>query len=87
MGISVGRRQDFTDFPGFSVELRAGGTILASANQTHVRLPEAGKFERLTVYYVSPNSVEAGQFLEIRLKSVRAQTNFDLVTLDARPIP
>ena len=87
LGISVGRRQDFTDFPGFSVELRAGGNILASANQTHVRLPEAGKFERLTVYYVSPNSVEAGQLLEIRLKSVGAQTNFDLVTLDARPIP
>jgi hypothetical protein len=87
LGVSVGRRQDFTNFPGFSVELRAGGTVLASANQTHVRLPEAGKFERLTVYYVSPNTVEAGQLLEIRLKSAGAQTNFDLVTLDARPIP
>ncbi|HEY9801759.1 MAG TPA: hypothetical protein V6D25_15485 [Leptolyngbyaceae cyanobacterium] len=86
LGVSVGRRRDFTDFPGFSVELRAGGTVLASANQTHVRLPQAGKFERLTVYYVSPDTVGAGQLLEIRLKSAGAQTNFDLVTLDARPI-
>jgi hypothetical protein len=87
LGVSVGRRRDFTNFPGFTVEFRAGGTILVSANQTHVRLPEASKFERLTVYYVSPNSVQAGQLLEIRLKSVGAQTNFDLVTLNARPIP
>ncbi|MDZ8110515.1 MAG: hypothetical protein RM338_33630 [Nostoc sp. DedQUE12a] len=27
LGVSVGRRRDFTDFPGFSVELRAGGTL------------------------------------------------------------
>lgn len=83
LSVSVGRRRDFTDFPGFTVELRAGGNVLASANQTNVSIPEPGKFERLTLYYTSPNSVAPGQLLEIRLKSTGAQTNFDLVTLDA----
>jgi hypothetical protein len=84
LGVFVGRRLDFTTFPGFTVELRAGGTVLASANQTNIPLPTPGQFQRLTLTYVSPSSIAPGQLLEIRLKSNGAQTNFDFVTLDAR---
>ncbi len=81
--LQVGRRRDFTNFPGFTVELRAGNTVLASANQTMVPLPEPGKFVPLTLTYTTPSSVPQGQNLEIRLKSAGPQTNFDNVTLDA----
>jgi hypothetical protein len=81
--LQVGRRLDFTNFPGFTVELRAGNTVLASANQTMVPLPEPGKFVPLTLSYTTPSSVPQGQNLEIRLKSAGPQTNFDNVTLDA----
>jgi hypothetical protein len=84
LGVFVGRRLDFTTFPGFSVELRAGSTILASANETNIPLPAPGKFQRLTLTYVSPSIILPGQILEIRLKSNGAQTNFDFVTLDTR---
>lgn len=83
--VNVGRRLDFTNFPGFSVELRAGNTILASANQTNIAVPAPGQFVPLTLTYTSPSDVPLGQYLEIRLKSAGPQTNFDLVTLDARP--
>lgn len=85
LGVSIGRRLDFTDFPGFTIELRAGGTILASANQTIIPVPAPGEFVRLNLSYTSPSSIPAGQQLEIRLKSDGPQTNFDLVTLDAHP--
>jgi hypothetical protein len=81
--LQVGRRLDYTNFPGFTVELRAGNTVLASANQTMVPLPEPGKFVPLTLSFTTPSSVPQGQNLEIRLKSAGAQTNFDNVTLDA----
>jgi hypothetical protein len=81
--LQVGRRLDYTNFPGFTVELRAGNTVLASANQTMVPLPDPGKFVPLTLSFTTPSSVPQGQKLEIRLKSAGPQTNFDNVTLDA----
>lgn len=83
LGVSVGKRLDYTNFPGFTVELRAGNTVLVSANETNILSPEPGTFQRLNLTYISPSSVPPGQNLEIRLKSAGAQTNFDLVTLDA----
>lgn len=83
LGVSVGKRLDYTNFPGFTVELRAGNTVLVSANQTNILSPAPGTFQRLNLTYISPSSVPPGQHLEIRLKSAGAQTNFDLVTLDA----
>ncbi len=82
--LQVGRRLDFTNFPGFTVELRAGNTVLASANQTMVSPPAPGKFVPLTLSFTTPSSVPLGQKLEIRLKSAGPQTNFDNVTLDAK---
>ncbi len=81
--LQVGRRLDYTNFPGFTVELRAGNTVLASANQTMVPLPAPGEFVPLTLSYTTPSSVPQGQNLEIRLKSAGPQTNFDNVTLEA----
>jgi hypothetical protein len=81
--LQVGRRLDFTNFPGFTVELRAGNSVLASANQTMVPLPAPGQFVPLTLSFTTPSSVPQGQNLEIRLKSAGPQTNFDNVTLDA----
>jgi hypothetical protein len=81
--LQVGRRLDYTNFPGFTVELRAGNTVIASANQTMVPLPAPGKFVPLTLSFTTPSNVPQGQKLEIRLKSVGAQTNFDNVKLDA----
>ncbi len=86
LSIFVGRRLDYTNFPGFTIELRAGGTTLASANQSNIPLPAPGNFQRLTLSYTSPSSVPTGQPLEIRLKSSSAQTNFDYVTLYAQPM-
>ncbi len=83
LGVSIGRRLDFTDFPGFTVELCAGDTVLVSANETNILLPEPGTFQRLNLTYTSSSSVPPGQPLEIRLKSAGAQTNFDFVTLEA----
>lgn len=83
LGVSIGRRLDFTDFPGFTVELYAGDTLLVSGNETNILLPEPGTFQRLNLTYISPSSVPPNQPLEIRLKSAGAQTNFDFVTLDA----
>jgi len=81
--LQVGRRLDYTNFPGFTVELRAGNTVLASANQTMVPLPAPGEFVPLTLSYTTPDSVLQGQNLEIRLISAGPQTNFDNVTLEA----
>jgi len=81
--LQVGRRLDYTNFPGFTVELRAGNTVLASANQTMVPLPAPGEFMPLTLSYTTPDSVPQGQNLEIRLISAGPQTNFDKVTLEA----
>ena len=86
LGAYVGRRQNVA-FPGYNIELYAGGNLLASNNSV---TPAEGTFAPVTVSYTSGISVTPGQALEIRLTSqtgTNAQTNFDLITLDASPIP
>jgi hypothetical protein len=86
LGAYVGRRQKVA-FPGYNIELYAGGNLLASNNSV---TPAEGTFAPVTVSYTSGISVTPGQALEIRLTSqtgTNAQTNFDLITLDASPIP
>jgi hypothetical protein len=86
LGAYVGRRQNVA-FPGYNIELYAGGNLLASNNSV---TPADGTFAPVTVSYTSGISVTPGQALEIRLTSqtgTNAQTNFDLITLDASPIP
>ena len=86
LGAYVGRRQN-VPFPGYNIELYAGGNLLASNN---IVTPAEGTFAPVTVSYTSGISVTPGQALEIRLTSLsgfQGQTNFDNITLDAASIP
>jgi hypothetical protein len=86
LGAFVGNRL-ILNFPGYNIGLYAGGNLLASNNSV---TPAEGTFAPVTVSYTSGISVTPGQALEIRLTSLtglNAQTNFDLITLDASPIP
>jgi hypothetical protein len=86
LDVYVGRRQNVA-FAGYNIELYAGGNLLASNNSV---TPAEGTFAPVTVSYTSGISVTPGQALEIRLTSLtglNAQTNFDLITLDAASIP
>ncbi|GBL09572.1 hypothetical protein MSj_01051 [Microcystis aeruginosa Sj] len=90
LGAYVGRRLAPTNnFPGYNIQLLAGSTVLASSGSSVT--PAEGTFAPVTVSYSSGSSSPLfGQALEIRLTSlsgVNVQTNFDLITLDASPIP
>jgi hypothetical protein len=86
LGAYVGNRLSL-NFPGYNIELYAGGNLLASNNSV---TPADGTFAPVTVSYTSGISVTPGQQLEIRLTSLsgfQGQTNFDNITLDAASIP
>jgi hypothetical protein len=86
LGAFVGNRLSL-NFPGYNIGLYAGGNLLASNSGV---TPADGTFAPVTVSYTSGISVTPGQALEIRLTSqtvTNAQTNFDLITLDAASIP
>jgi hypothetical protein len=72
------------NFPGYNIELYAGGNFLASNSGVP---PTDGSFGYVTVDYTSGISVTPGQALQIRLTSNGVQTNFDNITLDAASIP
>lgn len=72
-------------FPGYSVQLRAGGTVLAEDNST--LSPALGTFATSTVVFTAlPSSLQLGQFIEITLSSRGAETDFDDVRLSATPL-
>ncbi|GCA69029.1 hypothetical protein MiYa_00551 [Microcystis aeruginosa NIES-2519] len=83
LGAYVGNRNSLA-FPTYSIQLRAGGNLLASNGSV---TPADGEFELVTVNYTSDSMVTPGQALEIRLVSSGVQANFDLITLNATPIP
>ncbi|GCA84255.1 PEP-CTERM sorting domain-containing protein [Microcystis aeruginosa] len=84
LGAYVGNRNS-QPFPTYSIQLRAGGNLLASNGS--VTIPD-GRFSLVTVNYNSGSSGSLiGQALEIRLVSSGVQANFDLITLNATPIP
>jgi hypothetical protein len=86
LGAYVGNRLGL-NFPGYNIQLYAGGTLLASNNSV---TPADGTFAPVTVSHTSGISVTPGQALEIRLTSLsgfQGQTNFDNITLDAASIP
>ncbi|GCA80541.1 PEP-CTERM sorting domain-containing protein [Microcystis aeruginosa] len=88
LGAFVGQRAGGQAFPGYSIELWAGTTLLASNGSV---TPAVGTFAPVTVNYTSGSSVPLGQSLQIRLVSLSTgtspQTNFDQITLNATPIP
>jgi hypothetical protein len=84
LGAYVGNRNS-QPFPTYSIQLRAGGNLLASNGSV---TPADGRFSLVTVNYNSGSSGSLiGQALEIRLVSSGVQANFDLITLNATPIP
>jgi hypothetical protein len=81
---------DFSGFPGYRVDLLAGGNVIASDNNT--LLPDEGKFLTSTVLFsVGGSHALAGQQLGIRLVNLDGangiEVNFDNVRLDAAAIP
>jgi len=88
-GPSAGDPWDFTGFPGYRVDLLAGGTVIASDNNTLA--PGEGRFLTSTVSFTTGSShALAGQALGIRLVNLNGtgvEVNFDKVQLDAVAVP
>jgi hypothetical protein len=83
--VLVGDRLD-TAFPGYSVQLLAGSTVLSEC--VTCVTPQNGSFALVTVTYSTGASDPLiGQPLSIALGSAGLQTNFDDVRLDAVPEP
>ena len=75
-----------TGFPGYLIELVAGGTVIASDNNTLA--PTDGEFLQSSITY-TPDDTDPllGGALEIRMRSFGQQANFDDVMLSAVPEP
>ena len=96
--VATGWRADlaaYPNYPGYGIELWAGGTLLAfdydTSNGGSGTGPAAGTWKDVTATYTSPASVTADP-LQIRLLAGNAvnsgtaiQTNYDNVRLDAAP--
>ena len=85
LGFSVGARADYA-FGGYSVELLAGSTTLASDSSL---TPASGTFVTGRIIYSSTTANPAllGQRLGIRLagRTARAEVGFDKISLDGTP--
>jgi hypothetical protein len=78
--VEVGRRLDH-GFPGYFVQLLAGGVLLA---QDDSLVPAAGTFLTSTVTFHAPaEHAQLGQPLEVKLLAKGVQANFDDVRLEA----
>ena len=86
---------DLRGFPGYRVELVAGGTVIAADNNS--LLPAEGTFETSTVEAViGASHAQLGQSLAIRLvnlnqpdvldPAVDLEVDFDAIALDASPL-
>lgn len=86
LSAAIGYRADFP-FSGYSLDLLAGQTLLASASGL---TPAVGSFlfDSLT-FQSTASTLGIGQPLSIRLRSLiaGAQADFDVVTLTAAPVP
>lgn len=89
--VAVGWRKDmpaigYPNFPGYKIELWAGGTLLAAqASATGFggtgANPAGGRWIDVAATYTSPASVTPGQALQLRLYGRGIQTNYDNVRL------
>ena len=78
--VEVGNPAGLEGFPGYRIQLWAGDSLLAEDDNTLT--PAEGEFMTSTVEYSSPlGDLNAGQPLEIRLVSLGAEVNFDLIQL------
>lgn len=84
---------DLSGFPGYRVDLLAGGSVLASDNNT-LAIPEGGIATSTVTFTTGSTHLLLGQLLGIRLVNLNQdvpgsdlEVDFDLVRLDATPIP
>lgn len=82
--VDVGDRNDWATFPGYSVALLAGNTVLASESSL---TPNNGWLTSTVNYSAFAGNPLLGSALTIRLTSNGTQVNFDNVRLDVSPIP
>ena len=79
----------FAGFPGYRIELLAGGSVIATDNNS--LLPGEGVFFTSILQFTSSSNVTPGQALGIRLinlnSSVGLEVNFDNVRLAFVPVP
>jgi hypothetical protein len=87
LSVNVGNRLDAPHNDGYTIQLLAGGAVLGGI--TSLPNPAAGQFALATdTYTAGVGDPHLGQALEIRLfSSATGQASFDLVTLDASPVP
>jgi len=84
LSIEVGARLDI-GISNYFVELWAGDSLLATATPV---LPESGRFTTVNVAYDALlDDPDAGSALMIRFGSIGRTTTFDIVRLNATPIP
>ena len=82
--VDVGDRIDWDTFPGYSVALLAGSTILASESSL---MPNNGFLTSTVNYTALAGNPFLGTALTILLTTNGTQVNFDNVRLDASPVP
>jgi hypothetical protein len=79
----------FGGFPGYRIELLAGGSVIAADNNS--LLPSEGGWLTSTLQFTSASSVTPGQLLGIRLlnlnSNVGLEVNFDNIRLSFAPVP
>jgi len=77
----VGWRNDVDTWSGYTMELWAGDSIIASISAP---TPEKSDWELTTLTYTSRDVVTTGQLLKIRVDNLgSSQINFDMFSLDA----
>ncbi|MHC4220271.1 MAG: hypothetical protein ACYSU7_17640, partial [Planctomycetota bacterium] len=85
LAVDLGNRPE-TDFPGYQVQLWAGGELIADDDSSFT--PAGQNFESSLVTFLAlPDDPRLGQSLEIRLVSLGIQVNYDNVTLNGTLIP
>ncbi|MES2125709.1 MAG: PEP-CTERM sorting domain-containing protein [Pseudomonadota bacterium] len=85
--MSVGIRTD-VPFQNYTIELLAGGNVIASASNPVTPASYSGSFQTATLNYSAGGAeAYAGQLLGIRVTSYGTQVNYDNVGLSANPVP
>jgi len=82
LSVDIGDRTN-TNLTPFSVEVLAGGNVLASGTQSDVFVPSGG-FGSLSFSFDSSSSAFIGEPLEIRFQASGAQVNFDNFALEVQ---
>jgi len=89
--VYVGNREDL-HIDNYEIQLLAGGALIATSG-TNPMMPGLGNWAPYTLTYeAGPNDAYLGQRLGIRMKAWSSspddlQTNFDMISLSATPIP